>query len=445
MKTINTVLKVAMIVLLVNCNRFLDEKSDSNLATAETLADNQALLDDYATLASNSTSGEIASDDVFVTDADFNTMYDEAMKRLYTWQPSYVSLPTGSDWENCFRRIKIYNTVLFNLGHYEIGNSDNVEGQALLLRGAAYLEAAQIWCLAYDKNTAEAKLGLPLRLDPDMNIPSVRSTLQETYSQILVDLHRAAILLPVNQLAVSRPSKITALAYLSRVYLYMGDYTNALKHGKEALSYHDGLMNFNTLNSASAYPIKNKNVEVLLPTLMSYSPFLATTKAKINNDLYQSYDTNDLRKTIFFKPLATGEILFKGNYSGSTTRMTCIATDEVYLNVAEAQAYLDDKTSAMRTLNDLLRTRWKSGTFIELSASSAAQALQMIRAERRKELLFRGLRWADLKRYNREGANISLSKTISGQLFTLPPNDLRYAIAIPEDIIKMTGMPQNPR
>lgn len=445
MKTINTVLKVAMIVLLVNCNRFLDEKSDSNLATAETLADNQALLDDYATLASHSTSGEIAAEDVFVTDADFNTMYDEAMKRLYTWQPSYVSLPTGSDWENCFRRIKIYNTVLFNLGHYEIGNSDNVEGQALLLRGAAYLEAAQIWCLAYDKNTAEAKLGLPLRLDPDMNIPSVRSTLQETYSQILLDLHRAAILLPVNQLAVSRPSKITALAYLSRVYLYMGDYTNALKHGKEALSYHDGLMNFNTLNPASAYPIKNKNVEVLLPTLMSYSPFLATTKAKINNDLYQSYDANDLRKTIFFKPLATGEILFKGNYSGSTTRMTCIATDEVYLNVAEAQAYLDDKTSAMRTLNDLLRTRWKSGTFIELSASSAAQALQIIRAERRKELLFRGLRWADLKRYNREGANISLSKTISGQLFTLPPNDLRYAIAIPEDIIKMTGMPQNPR
>ncbi len=432
-------------MLLLNCNRFLDEKSDSTLATAETLADNQALLDDYATLASNSTSGEIAAEDVFVTDADFNTMYDEAMKRLYTWQPSYVSLPTGSDWENCFRRIKIYNTVLFNLGHYEIGNSENVEGQALLLRGAAYLEAAQIWCLAYDKNTAETKLGLPLRLDPDMNIPSVRSTLQETYSQILADLHRAAILLPVNQLAVSRPSKITALAYLSRVYLYMGDYTNALKHGKEALSYHDGLMNFNTLNPASAYPIKNKNVEVLLPTLMSYSPFLATTKAKINNDLYQSYDANDLRKTIFFKPLATGEILFKGNYSGSTTRMSCIATDEVYLNVAEAQAYLEDNTSAMLTLNDLLRTRWKSGTFIELSASSGAQALQIIRAERRKELLFRGLRWADLKRYNREGANISLSKIISGQLFTLPPNDLRYAIAIPEDIIKMTGMPQNPR
>ena len=65
--------------------------------------------------------------------------------------------------------------------------------------------------------------------------------------------------------------------------------------------------------------------------------------------------------------------------------------------------------------------------------------------ERRKELLFRGLRWSDLKRYNRDGAGISLERTVNGTTYTLPPNDLRYAIAIPEDIIKMTGMPQNPR
>lgn len=445
MKTINTISKIAIVLILVNCNRFLDEKSDSKLATAETLADNQALLDDYATLASNSTSGEIAADDVYVTDADFNTMYDESMKRLYTWEPNYVSLPTGSDWQLCFSRIKIFNTVLFNLKQYSISNADNVEGQALLLRASAYLEAAQIWCLAYDKNTAETKYGLPLRLDPDMNIPSVRLTLKETYSQILADLHRANTLLPVNQIAVSRPSKVTALAYLSRAYLYMGDYTNALKYGKEALSYNLALMNFNSLNPAAAYPIKDKNVEVMLSTSMSYSPFLATTKAKINSELYRSYDTNDLRKTIYFKTLATGEILFKGNYSGSTSRMTCIATDEIYLNIAEAQAYLDDKTSAMRTLNDLLITRWKTGTFTELVASTRDQAMQMVRTERRKELLFRGLRWSDLKRYNREGENINLSKTINGQLFTLSANDLRYAIAIPEDIIKMTGMPQNPR
>ena len=266
-----------------------------------------------------------------------------------------------------------------------------------------------------------------------------------TYSQILADLHRASTLLPVTQIATTRPSKLTALAYLSRVYLYMGDYTNALKYGKEALSYNLTLLNYNSLNPAAAYPFSDKNIEVILPTYMSYSPFLATNKAKINNEVYQSYNANDLRKTTYFKILANGEILFKGNYYGDTTRMTCIATDEIYLNVAEAQAFLDDKASAMRTLNDLLMTRWKTGTFIELAASSRTQALQIIRNERRKELLFRGLRWSDIKRYNREAANITLYKTVNGKLLTLPPNDLRYAIAIPEDIIKMTGMPQNPR
>ena len=445
MKTIAILFKFALLLLLLNCSRFLEEKSDSSLATPETLADNQALLDRYGALGSNSTSGEISADDIYVTEADFNTMPYEAQKRLYTWQPNYVSLSTGNDWESCYGRINIFNTVLFNLKQYQIGDSDNVEGQALVLRASVYLEAASLWCVAYDSGTAGSRLGLPLRLDPDMNVLSVRATLQETYAQILADLHRAVTLLPTTQLAVSRPSKVTALGYLARTYLYMGDYPKALLYGQEALSHYNTLMDFNALNPTAAYPIKDRNVEVLLPTSMAYSPFLATAKAKINNSFYQSYDSNDLRKSLYFKILANGEILFKGNYSGSSGRMTCLATDELYLTVAEAQAYLDDPANAMLTLNQLLSKRWKTGTFIPFTASSSAEALQIIRTERRKEILFRGLRWADLKRYNREGANITLTKIINGQVFSLAPNDLRYAIAIPEDIIVMTGMVQNDR
>ena len=95
MKTIAILFKFALLLLLLNCSRFLEEKSDSSLATPETLADNQALLDRYGALGSNSTSGEISADDIYVTDADFNTMPYEAQKRLYTWQPNYVSL-----WED---------------------------------------------------------------------------------------------------------------------------------------------------------------------------------------------------------------------------------------------------------------------------------------------------------------------------------------------------------
>lgn len=80
-----------------------------------------------------------------------------------------------------------------------------------------------------------------------------------------------------------------------------------------------------------------------------------------------------------------------------------------------------------------------------MTANSHAEALNIILKERRKELLIRGLRWSDLKRYNRGGANITLTRTVNGQTYTLSPNDLRYAVAIPEDIITLTGMPQNPR
>ena len=63
--------------------------------------------------------------------------------------------------------------------------------------------------------------------------------------------------------------------------------------------------------------------------------------------------------------------------------------------------------------------------------------------ERRKELLFRGVRWVDVKRLNKEGYGISLQRTIDGQTYRLGPNSLRFALPIPEDVIAMSGMPQN--
>lgn len=445
MKTIKILFAGMLVLVTVSCTRFLEEKSDSALATPETLADNQAMLDRYNVLGANATSGEVSADDLYVTDTDFMTMPEEAQKRLYTWQPDHVSLASGNDWENCFVKINIFNTVLFNIDHYQIEGSENVKGQALVFRAAYYLEATQLWCQAYQKQSASSQMGLPLRLDPDINVPSVRSSLEDTYAQILLDLHTAMTLLPVQQIATSRPSKVTALGYLARAYLYMGDYENALKYGKQALAVYSSLMDFNTLNSAASYPIKEMNVEVLLPTSMAYSPFLTSTKGKVNASLYQSYHMNDLRKKVFFRIQPSGDVLFKGNYSGNSGRMTCLATDELYLTVAESYAATGDPTNAMEVLNQLLVKRWKTGTFIPFNAETSTEALQIIRSERRKELLFRGLRWADLKRYNREGANINLMKTVSGQNYNLPSNDLRYAIAIPEDIIEMTGMPQNER
>src|SRR5699024_1246882 len=116
-----------------------------------------------------------------------------------------------------------------------------------------------------------------------------------------------------------------------------------------------------------------------------------------------------------------------------------------YLIRAECYARQGNATQAMNDLYTLLVTRWKTGTYVPFTASGAKEALHIILGERRKELLFRGLRWMDIKRLNREGAHIVLKRIINGKVFTLPPNDNRYALPIPEDIISLTGMKQNPR
>ncbi|GAB3832860.1 hypothetical protein GCM10028895_51150 [Pontibacter rugosus] len=102
-------------------------------------------------------------------------------------------------------------------------------------------------------------------------------------------------------------------------------------------------------------------------------------------------------------------------------------------------------TGALERLNTLLRYRWRTGTFVELTAATPDEALALVLQERRKELLMRGLRWMDIKRLNREGAGITLRRVLDGRAYVLPPGDPRFALPLPEEVIELSGMTQNPR
>ncbi|MGN6177904.1 MAG: RagB/SusD family nutrient uptake outer membrane protein, partial [Mucilaginibacter sp.] len=105
-----------------------------------------------------------------------------------------------------------------------------------------------------------------------------------------------------------------------------------------------------------------------------------------------------------------------------------------------------DANTAMNNLNTLLRNRYASGTFTNLTASSGDDALNKVLKERRKELLYRGIRWSDLRRLNQESRfQVTLVRNVNGQTYTLPPNDPRYVELIPVDVISNSTMAQNPR
>ena len=445
-----SLLVIILAFIFSGCKKYLDEKSNQKLVVPSTVQDLQALLDRYTSINQMDPGViEESADDYYLTNTSWQSS-PEQQKRIYIWESDSLFRMGGfsNDWVNCYRNIYTANVVLDNIDKINRTPGDevqwnNAKGHALFVRGRQYLLAAWIWTLAYDPNTANNDLGLPLRLDPNFNKPSIRSSVQQTYDQIIQDIKSSVPLLPDIPVHVMRPSKPAAWALLARVYLSMRKYDSCLKYSNLCLQMKSDLMDYNDPQFQMTYPFSPYNKEVIYEGVIPYPPNISN--GNIDSTLYRSYNANDKRTTLFFNTSGIGPSVFRGNYEGNNNLFDGIATDEVFLMRSESYARTGNIAAAMNDLNALLIKRWKTGFFVPFTATDMADALTKILTERRKELIFRGLRWMDLKRLNKEGANITLKRFLNNQFYTLPPNDLRYALPIPEDVIAISGMPQNPR
>lgn len=443
-----------MLLLLLStasCKKFLDEKPDKKLVVPATLADLQAILDNINMLVVNDPySDELGSDNMYLSTSYWQTLPDYD-RGVYTWEKNNSLVPNTNEWSLIYTKVYSANTVLEGLENItrtaqNRAEWDNLQGQALMLRGKAFLNIVQVWSLAYDAATADTDLGIPLRLSTDFAETSVRPTVRQTYDRIIADLTAAVPLLPQRGAGITRSCKAAAYGFLARTCLSMRQYAKAGLYADSSLQINSSLLNYNTLNASATYtmPVPAANPEVNILTT-SYNAALNISNARVDTLLYNSYSSNDYRKTVFFKTNTDGTVNFRGTYTGTTGNFAGIASDEMYLVRGEAYARAGNTSAALADLNTLMKMRFKTGTFVPFTANSAAEALDIILKERRKELLFRGLRWTDIKRLNKEGAGIIQKRVINNQVYTLPPNDLRYALMIPEYVINISGMPQNPR
>ena len=449
-------------ISLSGCEKFLEGKSDDKLVIPSTLQDLQALLDNSVKInRAGASASEVSADDYFITTLDIATV-PENFRRMYTWEKDNLFVAGTNDWSNVYENVFTANMVLDNIGKVPRTFSnqdewDNVKGQALFLRAHSFLQGAFIWCLAYDANTANTDLGLPLRLTSDINEKILRSSLAQTYDRIILDLKEAISLLRNVPVHVMRSSKPAAHTLLARTYLSMRQYHKSLKYADSSLLIKNTLLDFNppSIPSASAaFPFNvtaliYNNVEILYVDRMVTPAIISNTKARIDSTLYQSYKADDLRKTVYFSTntgVNAGTFSFKGSLEGNLNLFDGPSVSETILMRAECYARAGMVTEALADVNALLKKRWKNTVaFQAITATDAADALTKILAERRKELVMRGLRWMDVKRLNKDGANITLKRNVNAQSYTLAPNDVKYALPIPEDIISISGMPQNLR
>lgn len=448
--------RITILLLLIlstaACKKFLESKPDQKLVVPSTLKDLQALLDYYPKINfSVPSAAEVSADDYYLTTADWSAMSSESNRRMFIWEKANLFDVFPNNWSQLYEVVYYANTVLENLEKIErtIQNQtewEHIKSQALFIRANAFFHLVQVWSLAYDENTAVNDLGIPLRTSSDFNITVQRSSVKETYHKIEQDLLQSITALPVIPKHVMRASKPAAYALLARLYLAKRNYIKMGLYADSCLQLKATLLNYNIVSGAPQYPFPEFNTEVIFQNEMSAAQPINNSRAKIDSVLYASYETNDLRKTLFFRNNNNGTFGFRGSYNGQLNMFGGIAVDEVLLMRAEAYARENNLMKAMNDLNTLLITRYKTGTFTARTAATQQEALSTILAERRKQLLMRGLRWMDIKRLNKETAfQKTLKRKIGADEYQLPPGDLRYALPIPEAVIAISRIQQNPR
>lgn len=442
---------------LCACSKFLDAKLASNLAVPNSIADYQSLLDasiniNYGTFPALL---EMGSDDYYISAVAYNGM-TEFDRDNYIWapEPFYLLVNSNLNWKNSFMPILYANLVLERLDKADGDEAKKAElkGWAQFVRGFSFYHLAQVYCEPYKFGTANIGLGLPLRNTADYNVPSIRSSLQETYEFVIGDLKAAAALLPQKSEYKTRPNKQAAFAALARCYLTMQDYENAYLYADSALSLDATLIDYNQINAAATLPFSRFNAETIYFSYSNGSALFNPSRARISKDLVELYSEKDIRRKAFFNVLATGEYSFKGAYHGSAanTFFMGLTTAELYLIKAESAVRIGREGESRALINALLKNRIDKVRFVALESQDRDVLLNLILKERRKELLFRGIRWTDLRRLNMDTRYAKTLKRIWDKtegmpIAELPPNDHRYTYLIPQEVIQITGMQQNRR
>lgn len=303
---------------------------------------------------------------------------------------------------------------------------DQYAAEAKVLRALAHFDLVRIYGKPYTEDQG-ASLGVPLVTEVlESNAKPARSTVAEVYTQVVKDLTEA---ISSNALATeTEPGYVSvwgAKAILSRVYLNMGDYANALsvaediiKNSGAALWTRDQYFKawdastpnesefLFRLNVAGSTDSNDLNGIGNLQQREGYKEMVATKKFV---DMLTS-DPEDVRNEMFLPATAAKEVATygtnkvylnklrgQGGNLRNVTIVPIIRLSEVYLTAAECAFRNNDKTKAVEYLNDLVKNR----TTTEASLATVDNiTLERILIERRKELIGEGQRYFDALRNN---------------------------------------------
>lgn len=426
----------------------------------------------------------------------------DPMFGYFTWQARPGVNETNSsfinesgDWNRIYGHINVVNSILDivdDLGgtHSEQAQATRIKGEACFLRAAYHFTLVNLYGKPYNRENISSP-GIPIKLVGEViDIKYSRESVGTVYEQILADLKVAEACLAesVSLNTIYRADIVACYHLLSRVHLYMQNWSEALRYAQKVLATNGALRDLNGFNYETGF-LSKTSPETIFSMGSSNLPCCFINQLKsfgVSHDLYHSYTAGDLRQEIFLyeydgyvgltklAPAAT-QAYRKGTnefwwyayyyygYYGKRVEVSdhfLFRSAEAYLNGAEAAAYLGDENTANRLLEQLRVNRIDAATYAPVNLSGEA-LVKFIRDERRRELCFEGHRWFDLRRYqvcehypeSKEIRHIyyqyesrNSTTLIQKREYVLQPYDPAYTLAIPKEVLDFnTGMQNNER
>jgi hypothetical protein len=296
--------------------------------------------------------------------------------------------------------------------------------------------------------------------DPQNNSLAKRNPESEVYDQIIEDLQLAKELLPSNYVMSDlltstpervRPNKWAAISLLSRVYLYMNKYPDALE---EASMIIENKSLFETTGHDSVFLKNSKEAIWQLQPKSDDGLFLNTVYPRFyvflddqqdpdhpvsaSASLLAAFEPNDLRRSKWLVDshgYLTNDASYFSKYKyygvneSAQEYIMVFRLAEQYLIRAECRLLLGDVNGALEDLN-VIRNR---SNLAPLESDVVELIQTAILNERRVELFTEwGHRWFDLKRLNKLDEVMSEASVIKNsvwkstkKLFAIPVEDLR--------------------
>jgi len=338
----------------------------------------------------------VAAGDEIIFSGTFNDVADIYRKSMITANADGANL-----WIAGYNTINVANNVLSALSVVNVDDRDQVEGEALFLRGVSLFELVLMYAKPFSAGNAGSNPGVPILLVDDRNSTSAfpRATVQEVYDQVVADLVAAEGLL----LEGPDPGKATkeaAAAFLSRVYLQLGDYANARDAANRAITSGNYTLRptvssvFNgSSTSEDIFDIPVSAVDGVNNMVTFYASALNGGRGDIEVQAahLSLYEAGDARRNLFYIDSGTGDTRV-GKWTNRFGSVKVIRLAEMYLTRAESNQRLGTSVGAT-PLSDVNTIRSRAN----LTALGAA-TLPAILNERRLELAHEGARLHDKKR-----------------------------------------------